>query len=414
MKKEQVPRCIQIFEQSVNSPTTRKNYRKRLDAFMKFAKISDYNTLVKTDLKQLQLHLENYVISLKRSHEKGDFRARSFNAYLAAIEAFFVQNDITLNFKKVKKWIPRYEKLTGEEPYTSNDIKKMLAVANTRWRSVIHFFASTGARPESVFELKKKHLKPYGDGCTLVTFYESDNEEYYGFLTREATAAVNEYFSKREFDGEKLTDDSPVFRNAYRETQGWKNVKHSKIGTAYSSFAQLLSKAGLRKIQKGNNKIRHSKRIFYGFRKRFNTILKDNKTVNANTAEKLMGHKNGLDGVYYNPTVEKRFEEFQKAMPQLIIDDSERLGEEKKKLENEKSKLEKNQEKIYELEKGLNVIGALFAEQQVKNNIWKELEFPTHHHTEKQKISLKKYCSSPPPEDLWKEFISWSKNDPKV
>jgi len=52
MKKEKVPRCIEVFEQSVNSLTTRKNYRKRLDAFMKFAKISDYNTLVKTDLKQ--------------------------------------------------------------------------------------------------------------------------------------------------------------------------------------------------------------------------------------------------------------------------------------------------------------------------------------------------------------------------
>jgi len=126
-----------------------------------------------------------------------------------------------------------------------------------------------------------------------------------------------------------------------------------------------------------------------------------------------MGHKNGLDGVYYNPTVEKRFEEFQKAMPQLIIDDSERLAEEKKKLEKEKSKLEKNQEKIYELEKGLNVIGALFAEQQVKNNIWKELDSLTHHHTEKQKISLKKFCSSPPPEYIWKEFISWSKNGSK-
>ena len=102
MKKEQVPRCIEVFEQSVNSPTTRKNYRKRLDAFMKFAKISDYNILVKTDSKQLQLHLENYVMLLKRRHEKGDFRARSFNAYLAAIEAFFIQNDIVLNFKRSK------------------------------------------------------------------------------------------------------------------------------------------------------------------------------------------------------------------------------------------------------------------------------------------------------------------------
>ena len=48
MKEEKIPRCIQIFEQSVNSPVTRKGYRKRLDAFMEFAKISDYEILVNT------------------------------------------------------------------------------------------------------------------------------------------------------------------------------------------------------------------------------------------------------------------------------------------------------------------------------------------------------------------------------
>ncbi len=340
MEKGEIPRCIEIFEQSVNSPITRKSYRERLDAFMELCKISDYEILVNTDVKQLQTHLENYVMYLKRKHEKGDFRARSFMAYLAAIEAFFVQNDVNLNFKKVRKWIPKYEKLTGEEPYTNEDVKKMLAFANTRWKAIIHFFASTGARPDAVFELKRKHLKPIGDGCTIVTFYQNDSEEYYGFLTPEATAAMNAYFQKREFDGEKLTDESPVFRNAYRETQGWKTVKHIILGTAYSSFVQLLEKAGLRKIQKGVNKTRHSKRIFYGFRKRYNTILKDNMNVNPNTAEKLMGHKNGLDGVYYNPTIQKRFVEFSKAIPDLIIADSERQKIKIEKLEQKKTELE--------------------------------------------------------------------------
>jgi site-specific recombinase XerD len=264
VKKEEIPRCIQVFEQSVDSEVTRKNYRQRLDAFMEFAKITSYDNLIKTSPKQLQLYLENYVMSLKRRHEKGDFRARSFNAYLSAIEAFFIQNDIVLNFKKVKRWIPKYEKLTGEEPYTTEDIKKMLSIANIRWKAVIHFFASTGARPEGVFELKKKHLRSIENGCIIVTIYENENEEYYGFLTPEATAALNAYFEKRQFDGEKLTDESPVFRNVFRETQGWKNIKHIKMGTAYSSFAQILSRAGIRKIKKGDNKTRHSKRIFYG------------------------------------------------------------------------------------------------------------------------------------------------------
>jgi len=348
--KEEIPRCIQVFEQSVNSPITRKSYRERLDTFMEFCEISDYEILVNTDPKQLQTHLENYVMYLKRKHEKGDFRARSFAAYLAAIEAFFVQNDINLNFKKVRKWIPKYEKLTGEEPYTNEDIKKMLSFANTRWKAIIHLFASTGARPDAVFEIKRKHLKPMGVGCTVVTFYQNDSEEYFGFLTPEATAAMEAYFQKREFDGEKLTDESPIFRNAYRETQGWKNVKTITLGTAYSSFAQLLEKSGIRKIQKGDNKTRHQKRIFYGFRKRYNTVLKDNINVNPNTAEKLMGHKNGLDGVYYNPTTQKRFIEFSKAIPDLTISDEERTKHENEKLRKEKGESTSNRQLIDELQ----------------------------------------------------------------
>lgn len=233
-------------------------------------------------------------------------------------------------------------------------------------------------------------------------------------MTPEATSILKAYFEKRKFDGEKLTDESPVFRNAYREAEGWRNVKPIKIGTAYSSFAQLLNKAGIRKTQKGDNKTRHSKRIFYGFRKRYNTTLKNNININPNTAEKLMGHKNGLDGVYYNPTIEKRFEEFQKAIHELTIDESQRLIEENKKLEVEKYNLEIDQEKISHLEKGVNIIGVLLAEQRVKNDIAKELEYPTHHHTQKQISQLKKFAYGPPLEETWKMFEEWSKKGPKI
>jgi len=128
------------------------------------------------------------------------------------------------------------------------------------------------------------------------------------------------------------------------------------LGTVYSSLAQLLEKAGLRKIQKGVNKTRHSKRIFYGFRKRYNTILKDNMNVNPNTAEKLMGHKNGLDGVYYNPTIQKRFIEFSKAIPDLIISDSERQKIKIEKLEQKKTELEQKEKEIENLKENMEKI----------------------------------------------------------
>ncbi len=57
----------------------------------------------------------------------------------------------------------------------------------------------------------------------------------------------------------------------------------------------------------------------HGFRKRFNIILKIDNSVNYNIAEKLMGHKNGLDGVYFTPTISELFVEFKKVMYKLEI-----------------------------------------------------------------------------------------------
>ena len=41
--------------------------------------------------------------------------------------------------------------------------------------------------------------------------------------------------------------------------------------------------------------------------------------MNYNVAEKLMGHKNGLDGVYFVPTLEELFAEFKKVACKIEI-----------------------------------------------------------------------------------------------
>ncbi len=64
---------------------------------------------------------------------------------------------------------------------------------------------------------------------------------------------------------------------------------------------------------------RYNIQVNPGFRKRFNTISKMNNSVNYNIAEKLMGHKNGLDGVYLTPTINELFAEFKKIIYKMEI-----------------------------------------------------------------------------------------------
>ena len=72
---------------------------------------------------------------------------------------------------------------------------------------------------------------------------------------------------------------------------------------------------------------RYEKQANHAFRKRFDTILKSNQSVNINLAEKMMGHSTTipLDNVYFKPAIEQLFDEYQKAIPELMIDDNHRF-----------------------------------------------------------------------------------------
>ena len=56
----------------------------------------------------------------------------------------------------------------------------------------------------------------------------------------------------------------------------------------------------------------------HGFRKRFNTILKLNNSINYNITEKLMCHKNGLM-VHLVSTIDELFVEFKKAISDIDL-----------------------------------------------------------------------------------------------
>jgi hypothetical protein len=119
-----------------------------------------------------------------------------------------------------------------------------------------------------------------------------------------------------------------------------------QFGTAHVKIHLLLKKAGIERIKSGN---RYDKAMSYGFRKRFNTILKLNNEINSNIVEKLMAHKNGLDGSYLKPTREQCFNEFVKAIEDLTIDDSERDKIKIQSLVQEKSEVEKIKLEVKEM-----------------------------------------------------------------
>jgi len=333
-------RSIIRFEQGIKSRPTLNNYRDHLKHFRNFAKFDTFDSLITKSVEELQTIVEDYLIHLKETRHPN-----SVPILMLGVRHFFVMNRIPLYWEIIRKMYPTRIKSAGFKPWTTEHIQKMLwATPSKRNRALIHFLASTGARIGVIDEnFVMKYLEDVSDGCKAVLLYPNDNEEYWAFLTPEATTALDEYHEERRKRGEILDEDSPIFRHDY--SCGKKVIPIQRSGII-SIMYRIIRNAALERT-----KVNHhfDTQMDHGFRKRFNTILKLKNEVNSNVAEKLLGHKNGLDGVYLKPTRDQCFTEFRKAICDLMIDQSERQGLKIEQLEREKSELEHYKTKVDEL-----------------------------------------------------------------
>jgi len=305
---------------------------------MKFSKIKNYDVLAKIKTDKIKKLLKDWVIALS---EKG-LKATSIRSKLSAVELFLDMNEVIYPKKILHKLIPSDDDyvIGGDIPYTTEEIQKMLSAATKlRTKAIIHFFASTGARPATIVDpvLKLKHLKEMSDDCMGIRLYDGSKQAYWAFLTPEATSALKQYHDSRKLNGENLTPESPVFAN-FPKSSWIKKYDHMSVKAIREVISHILKAAGIERKKDGN---RYDKAIVYGFRKRFNTILKLNNDLNSNIAEKLMAHKRGLDGSYLKPTKEECFTEFLKAIHELTISDESRDKLQIEKLKIEKTEIEK-------------------------------------------------------------------------
>jgi len=314
-------------------------YTIRLEQFHKFSRIKNYDAYLKMDNKTIENAIMEYVIYLKKKIEKGIFGPNAIPQRIAPIELFMSQNDIMINTKKIHRLYPRKVKTKGELPYTLKDLQDMMnSTTKLRDKVLVTFFASTGVRPEDIPDLRYRHLKEMDLGCMAVTIYEDDIEEYISFLTPECVKYLQKYLKEREFHGEKITSETPLFRSVYRRKNPEDDIKPMVYVALKASMYDIIIRAGIRK-KLPDSGMKHDKAQFGGFRKWFETALNNLNDINPNVTEKLMGHRNDLRGIYYNPDIRVRFENFKKAIPDLTIDDSERLKIKNRKLEEKDSHL---------------------------------------------------------------------------
>jgi len=319
------------FDDAIKHDTTRRSYHYSLNEFMRFADLDDYNELTKKDKDTIQKLLENWMRFLK----KKNLISNTISTKLNSVELFLDMNKITWFKKIVRKMLPDSDRIPGGDvPFTTEDLARLKQAAKKlRDIAVIDFLTSTGARPGCLSDpiLKLKHLVDIPHGCKAIKVYDNSRDGYWAFLTPEATKSLNRYLDSRKINGEELGPESVLFKT-YENPN--KKKDYLTADSVRQTLVNLLKLAG---IERKKSKNRYDKAIVYGFRKRFNGILKMNNEVNSNIAEKLMAHKKGLDGHYLKPTMAECFKEFRKAIPDLTIDPTKRQEVE---IENQQKKID--------------------------------------------------------------------------
>ncbi|MDH3501313.1 MAG: hypothetical protein OEL69_02245 [Nitrosopumilus sp.] len=350
------------FESGLNNEKSKNVYTRNINEFMRYFDLHSYDELINTPVKDIQEMLKTWI----KSHKDAGLKGNTINVKLSAVELLLDMNEIVWARKKIRKMVPRsdHEK-GGKRPITTDEIQMLLKATNDfRMIAIIHFLASTGGRPAVLTDppLKFKHLYKMSDDVYAVKIYDESAEGYWAFLTNEASNALDAYIRTRKLNGEHIDEESYLFatkQNARTRKNGFLSQQ-----SVYKTLNTLYKKSGIIREKNGN---RFDLAITYGFRKRFNGVLKMENSVNSNIAEKLMAHKRGLDGVYLQPTREECFKEFVKATPQLTVNPTERqkaeLEEKQKKIDqleaatqensNLKNKLDSQEDRIGKLEKML-------------------------------------------------------------
>jgi len=331
MEREQL-----LFQNSIKSPETLKQYQYSLVKFRHYVNVDTYHKLANLPKKELQNSIEDYVME-----RKAQGKSRSvIRMTLCSLELFCDVNDVEIKWKKIRRLLPAQKKRQGAKAYTTQQVQMMLQhTIGVRNTALIHFLASSGVRIGAIPELKIKHMTEYKDGCKILVIYPGEYEEYHTFLTPEASTAMNRYLEKRQNDGEVITPENPLFRDHY--SLGSSPPKHLKK----ISFQYIVDRIARRSgIRHGHNGERRDTQLNHGFRKRWNTIVKTTDGVKIILAEKMFGHTTPtipLDETYLDASDEILFTEFSKAIQNLTVDSSERLRVKNQQLQNEKSQLEK-------------------------------------------------------------------------
>jgi integrase len=370
-----------------------------------------YSQLIEgKSVKEIESDVIDYIISLK---EERSYTQGSQKAHLNSLIHFYAINDITLNRKKISKFISNDDFVTttvfssasndqsdnnsdscgyGEKPYTYEQIAKLLEFADLRTKVIILLMCSTGMRIGALPLLRYGDLIeiPKHNIYQIRVYANSKSNRYHTFCTPECRKVIDNYVEFRRTCGENITPKSPLLRQEFDRENIFQvaNVVKPLTGFAIKRALQkVLYASGIRTPLVSSNsneqKKLNTKRetaMSHGFRKFFDTTC-THSGMNQTYIEFCLGHKlPGVKDSYFLPQPDSngvymdilegrdKCPGYLDAIPYLTIDDAQRLKRENEMLKVNKSEIEQLKEQAEKYKSFMSALNPQIEEFQREIN----------------------------------------------
>lgn len=252
-------------------------------------------------------------------------------------------------------------------PYTHSEIKLLLEHTILRNRAIILLMSSSGPRVGALRFIRIKDLEPIDKyGIYKITYYpHSKKNSYISYCTPEARAKIDSYLDYRKRWGERLKEDTPLFRKDY---DAHESVTSPAIALSENRMRNIILKicrdCGLRQVSGIENRYQRSNIMAnHGFRKFFETNC-FRGGMNREYIRRLLGQKGGssvLEDAYLKLSEEELLEGDNRhvgyigIMDQLTISEENRLKRKVETLQIEVSAIDGIKARLTEMEKQMGL-----------------------------------------------------------
>jgi integrase len=147
--------------------------------------------------------LVRFISYQKQRVTNGEIVASTISNYYKAAKLFCEMNDLTINWKKISRGIPRGRHAANDRAPTLEELRKLADYPDRRIKPIISLMVSTGIRIGAFDSMQWKHIIPIhgNDGNEVIAakliVYPGDTEEYCALMTSESYHALSNWMSYR-------------------------------------------------------------------------------------------------------------------------------------------------------------------------------------------------------------------------